>query len=353
MTRARRVKKYNAVGAYIFAGGFTIGMSERFNILAHLEEGDFGVETFKENFPQVTTFTAPRDWPTNELKLRGVDVVYCNPPCSPWSGASGKYASNDVREAPAAQSTRNAFSLVEKLDPTIWCWESVSNAYIKERTMSDYLTGQAAEMGYAATHFLHDVKFMGLPQARRRLMTVFHKVKLKFPNPKGKLISVMEALKGIDPGEPTTSNHKADKILKHVKQGEPMVKVWNRLYPGVKQGRPGFLHMRLFADKPSYTITGSDTKIHPFEDRRMTSAELAVLCGYPPDYKWASHGGRKYQELAKTVTPPAGRYMAAVFEAGLIANEPVEDGEEWLINYQTKSARVDAVDRLNHVERLR
>lgn len=347
-------KQFNAVGAYIYAGGFALGMRTKFNIVAHLEDGNFGVETFKLNFPKVPVYTDPTGWPLEALRAMGIHVVYCNPPCSPWSGASGKYASDADREAPLAKHTRNAFSLVEKLDPTIWVWESVSNAYTRERTMSDHLTGQAAEMGYAATHFLHDVKFMGLPQARRRLMTVFHKVKLEWPKTNQPLISVREALRGVKPGRLSDSAHSYDPKILHLTQpGEPMVKVWNRLYPGQKKGRPGFLHMRLHPDKPSYTITGSDTKIHPSQNRRMTAQELAVLCGYPVDYQWSAEGTQKYSELAKTVTPPAGRYMAAVFHAGLTRNEPVEEGEEWLVNYQAKSPRLDAVDRLDRVERLR
>jgi len=347
----RRVKKYNAVGAFIYAGGFTVGMSERFNILAHLEDGSFGVETFKLNFPTVPVYTKPAEWPLHELRGKA-HVVYCNPPCAPWSDAAGKFATGEAKAD--ARFTLMAFSLIEKLDPDIWVWESVSNAYVRNRSMSDHLTGQAAEMGYAATHFLHDAKFMGLPQARRRLMTVFHRVKIEWPKTNRPLVTVAEALEGVDPGPPSVSVRSYDpKILHLARPGEALVKVWNRMYPGQKKGRPGFLHVRLHPDKPSYTITGSDTKIHPTENRRMTAAEMAVLCGFPRNYRWATEGAAKYSELAKTVTPPAGRYMARVFEMALDRAEPVDEGEEWLVNYQTRSAKIDATERIDLVERLR
>lgn len=343
---------YNAVGAFIFAGGFTIGMSKRFNILAHLEDGMFGVETFKLNFPKIPVYTEPKSWPTAAIRAANkVHVVYCNPPCAPWSMA-GK---NKPDQNEARKYTLRAFGLIEELDPDIWVWESVSQAYTKEehRSMSDHLTGQALEAGYAATHFLHDVKFMGLPQARRRLMTVFHRVKIDWPKTNGRLVTVREALKGVkSDGVPALRPNEIE-MLKHTPPGGHMRGVWEKLHPGTSVGRPSFLTQRVPLDKPSCTIVGNANKFHPTKNRHLSPAEMAVLCGYPPDYKWASGPSRKVQELAKTVTAPAGAYMAKVFAAALDRNEPVDDGEEWLVNYQTKSTRLDAEDRINEVKRLR
>jgi site-specific DNA-cytosine methylase len=337
--------RFNAVGAYVFAGGFTIGMSEKFNVLAHLEDGQFGVETFKLNFPGIPVYADPPRWPLDALRRKVVDVVYGNPPCSPWSIADRTRKPMDKKEA---AMTENMFGLIEKLDPKVWVWESVSQAY--GSAMFGHLAGQALEAGYGVTRFLLDAKFMGLPQARRRLFTIFHKVKLAWPAPRRLTLTVAEALRGVRPDEVDEMNYDAE-IIPLLRPGEKAIHAWNRLHPGVKKNRPGFLHQRLNADGPSQTITGSNTKIHPTEDRRLSPAEAAVLCGYPRDYRWATTGGQKFKEVAKTVTLPAARYLAEVLYDGLAYGGPVDDGEMWTVNFQARSQRVDDFNMKTDIQR--
>lgn len=41
----------NALGCYIFAGGFSIGVKQAgFDVLGHVEAGNYGVQTFIKNF---------------------------------------------------------------------------------------------------------------------------------------------------------------------------------------------------------------------------------------------------------------------------------------------------------------
>jgi len=49
----RRCRRFRAVGAYIFAGGFTLGVRQHFNGLCHLEEGSYGVATMRKNQPDI------------------------------------------------------------------------------------------------------------------------------------------------------------------------------------------------------------------------------------------------------------------------------------------------------------
>jgi len=91
MPKVRRRKskpKPKAVGAYIFAGLFTVGVCEHFDVLCHLEDGPFGVATARKNWPDMPIHTDPATWPTKELRREGVTLIYCNPPCAPWSKAA-------------------------------------------------------------------------------------------------------------------------------------------------------------------------------------------------------------------------------------------------------------------------
>jgi site-specific DNA-cytosine methylase len=119
---------YEAVGVYIFAGGFTIGMSDTFNIRGHLEDGMFGVPTFKANFPRVPVWTNPDRWPV--AKFQGIDVVYGNPPCAPWSpvGRSMRHGSENWRTDANVDCARRLIEYGLKVQPTIWVMESVSRS---------------------------------------------------------------------------------------------------------------------------------------------------------------------------------------------------------------------------------
>jgi hypothetical protein len=48
-----------AIGSYIFAGGFTIGVKKHFDIEAHLEGDGYGADTFSLNYPEIPVFVGP------------------------------------------------------------------------------------------------------------------------------------------------------------------------------------------------------------------------------------------------------------------------------------------------------
>lgn len=72
-----------ALGAYIFAGGFTVGVKRHFDVLAHLEgDGGYGASSVRLNYPKLPIFYGPDRWPLDELAARPtIDLIYGNPPC--------------------------------------------------------------------------------------------------------------------------------------------------------------------------------------------------------------------------------------------------------------------------------
>ncbi len=75
-----------ALGAYIFHGGFTIGVknSGMFEVLAHLEgAGAYGKDSCQLNWPGFPVYHAEDQWPLE--KFEGVDFIYANPPCAIFS----------------------------------------------------------------------------------------------------------------------------------------------------------------------------------------------------------------------------------------------------------------------------
>ncbi len=341
------MKKFNAVGAYIYAGGFTVGMEKHFQVLAHLEDGDFGVATVKRNMPGLPVYTEPAEWPLSFLKSRGCDVCYANPPCAPWSSAGN-------RTAVSAAQTRDHMTLellMVELDPTIWVWESVPGAYVGEHDeLSQHITNVAIDRGFSVYHFLHDSKFFGLPQQRRRVFTIASKVEIIFPVPRSELVTVGEALQSVEnPGEIPSFSYKWQSYLPFVGQGERLRTV---VLKAQEPPAPGFLIHRAHPDNVSRTLLGGVHVIHPWEDRFIGVNEAKALCGYPADYEFDRAGGDYFQQIAKAVTPAAGNYLGNALYLSLDANRPTS-GEEHEVKYWAQSPRVTDERMLLENRRLR
>lgn len=328
-------KKHQALGAYVFAGGFTIGMSKHFDIVGHLEDGNFGVPTFQANFPDIPVHTRPQRWPLQ--KYAGVPVIYANPPCSPWSAAGKQKGGSD-------ENTRHVVrmaGLAGELQPKIWVWESVTNAYLKGGDFLDRVTGQLLEDGYSVTYFLHDVKTMGMPQQRRRVLVIGSKIEIDFKVPRHQMQTCGPALEGIEPDWVPVISPKWTELFPMVKPGKTLRDVWDEVHDGQSSGRPGFLYRRLDPDKPSGSILGGATLIHPYEDRMLSPAEAAILCGFPKSYKWEASNQKKYERVGKTVTPPLGNYLGRTLSRALDDDVPIRQQRVEVINYQCVSPRLD------------
>lgn len=314
-----------AVGAYIFAGGFTVGVKRAgFEVVGHLEDGDYGVETSQRNHPGLEVWRRPEEWPNGH----GIDFVYSNPPCAPWSAAGLKgrdFSSGYDPRDPRVSCFQRAFGLLERLRPRVLAIESVTQAYTRGRPMLDAMSREAEGLGYATTFALHDAYDCGLPQRRRRVFAVFHDVEMLWerPAPGDGPRTVREALAGLvdEPREVGKLTPSLARGLHLVKPGEKLRAVFGRAFPGTPL--PSFLRQRLHWDRPSPTHLGAQGTVlyHPDEDREISVREAQVLCGYPASYEFvASTIVKKHAQVAQAVTPPAGAWIAATVRRSVEAN---------------------------------
>ena len=342
--------KHVAVGAYIYAGGFTVGMLEYLDVIAHLEDGDFGVETVHRNLPSVATYTNPTTWPLAMIKSRGCRVCFANPPCAPWSmaGRGGRVSLSD----PRVTSHKNSLRLLDEIEPDVWAWESVTQAYLgKHDELSQHVTEYGMERGYSVYHFLHDAKFMGLPQQRRRVLTILSRVRIDFEPPDHPIVTIAEALQSVqDPGNITPLSKKYADYVPLVKPGQSLREVYLQYNdpPG-----PKWLDHRPIPDRPSSTQIGSDHILHPFEDRFLGINEVARICGYPDGYVFDPDAGYPVAQAARAVTPPVGRYLGRTLASALDRGDYFTTPEEWEINYMGVSNRIADTRMKREVKRLR
>lgn len=326
MTRPR------ALGAYIFAGGFTLGVREHFDVVAHLEnEQAYGAATAQRNFPGLSVHRGFAGWPVEEMRALDIPFVYGNPPCAAWSLAGampGKSKSETWRDDPRVSCTTEHFSLLERLRPRVWVWESVTQAFITGREFVDDLARRGMEMGYSATVYLHDAQWLGVPHRRKRFMLILHDVELDLPAPTWESETVSEALRRINDigevhGSAATYQRSYGWLLPHARGTTDLAKTFNEVMGddpprnerGNVKGRPSFLLRRDMPDRVAATIMHE--RVHPTEDRFMTLKELAHLCGFPTNYE-LNYGDM--HELSRGVMPPVGEHVAARVAAAIRAD---------------------------------
>ena len=170
-----------ALGAYIFAGGFALGVKKHCEILAHFEMKP-GVykKTFQANFSNIEYYEGEENWPKDKFKNK-VDFIYCNPPCAPWSNlGSTQKGAMAWKDDPRIACWRNAFSLLKDLKPKAIVLESVPRVYSKNGgyEMIQQLTKEANELGYYTTHLLIDGGYTGLNHSRKRFFFIATKYHL-------------------------------------------------------------------------------------------------------------------------------------------------------------------------------
>lgn len=287
-------------------------------ILTYWPTGKFGVETSRTNHGVQIHVSKEAIWPECSA-----DLIYCNPPCAPWSTAGTRPVSLgvaprdysrgfDPRDARVSCFTQ-CFDQLERVRPTVLVVESVQQAWTKGRVFVDSQLSRAKALGYGTSILLHDGFDCGLPTHRRRVFFVAHKV----------------ALQGVV--RPETSGPRTVREALAVMAGEDpgtrLRDTYDRLYKGPQlspvRGRPGFLHRRLEWDKPCPVTTGGCTLYHPDENRSISVREVALLCGYPKDYSLVGSVSSCYAQLAKAVTPPCGAWIASLISKSLSLGYPV------------------------------
>lgn len=328
---------YRALGAYIFAGGFTVGVSRHFDVKCHLEGNNYGVPVVKRNFPDLPVHVGVGNWPVDELAGEKWDFIYGNPPCAAWSAnnpkSHGKQNDGGWENDPRVNCTRTFFGLLGKLKPTVWAWESVCQAPDKGKPFVDELTRAAIALGYSVSQVFHDAQYLGVPQVRRRWFLVCHKVELAFVPPAfGSVMTAAAALKNIKPrGKPAydgRSHVQFDKYLPKIKPGTRLRHFWEEhVCPPEKQvlsaagvkGRCGQGHIRLRPDRPAVGTVGY-AMCHPTQHRFLHINEVQALAGFPQAYvidrgtKW---GSAELDLIARGVCPPVGEWLAKSVKASL------------------------------------
>jgi DNA (cytosine-5)-methyltransferase 1 len=343
-------EKLTALGAHVYAGGFTVGVRRAgFRVLAHLEEWEFGVETARRNLG-VEVRVGPGSWHPEEF--RGADLVYCNPPCASWSEAGRKVIAKERNTARWSHDGRTkctelCFELVAAVRPKVFIWESVAAATVNGAGFVEGRIALCHDLGYDVHGLLFNGADCGLPQTRRRFFFVASRVRF---DPRPPPLVEEAARRGVDPcalwrtprqvirqelgrrvGEYERVLKTYDRIVDEARPGEPLHKAYMRLHRGrppvSERGQradcPGFMHQKVDPDRHAPTVTGSAHLYHWGEHRTLSVDEMKVICGYPANYEFVGRLGDRYAQIAKAVLPPPAEWLARQVRAAIEAGRPV------------------------------
>lgn len=351
----------NAVGVHIYAGGFTLGAVNHFNVLAHLEAGAYGLETIEANFPGLKVYSPENEWPVASLANECVHCIYGNPPCAPFSinNKSDTHWTDD----PRVNDIKNQFALLSRIRPNVWIWESVQPAYKKGRPLVDELANKAMDLGYAVSFVLFDAQWLGIPQRRRRFFFVAHNVELPWhlseitaePPRVGEVLdSIPEELIG-EPFHEAFKRHAY--LIPHTPPGKSLRVAFDQMMEDGKierelnkmgqiKGRPSWGGVRLDGEGVAPTMVGYGWA-HPYEDRPLSLVEMQVLTTFPPEYEFVGTGPTSL--MARGVLPKVADWLMGIVAQGILADRPVEP-QTFEVDIKKPVVRVQPLRRLKQLD---
>lgn len=319
-----------AIGINIYGGGFTLGVMKHFEVLGQWEECKLGMKTFDMNFRGIHRPLELNHWPV-EAYSGAVDFVYANPPCVPWSTATGlKGATVHNRQYDKRLDlTVHTMEAAMELKPDVFISESVENGYDIGKGYYERYKEQWMNLGYSVTYFLNDAILQQAPCRRRRFHFIAHKHKLQLRKTPliGKIKTVRDSIGDIEHRIGELDNHDnknfapsvltiAHKVPEYGLIRETIAKLSN--YKGT---RMTFWARKLAWDFPAPTMVGFDL-LHP-SNRWITHREALRLCTYPDSFKIY-----KPVEAIDAVLPNVAEFLALTAKKTILKAESQEQSFE-------------------------
>lgn len=260
------------------------------------------------------------------LEAGDVDLLDGSPPCASFS-ISGARARNWDKENSYSEIRQRVddlfyeyIRLLRGLQPKTFVAENVDGLIkgVSKGYFKDILRNLRAS-GYCVEARVLDAQWLGVPQARRRLIFVGVRSDLQrlpvFPAPLAHRYSLYDALASlVAPVEPETS-------ISRYKIGA----LWNTLKPGEGHAKR-FNLVRASWLKPCPTLTagagrgGTASISHPDEQRKFSIAELKRICAFPDDYVLVGSYEQQAERLGRAVPPVMMAAIATSLKGVLHAN---------------------------------
>lgn len=375
---------FTAASTFSGCGGSSLGYRMAgFRVLYANEFIPAARETYRANAAPYThlddrdirTVTAQSVLDLIGLKAGELDLLDGSPPCASFSTAGKREKGwGEVKKySDSEQRSDDLFfefaRLVDGIKPKVFVAENVSGL-VKGSAKGYFLEILAAlkACGYRVSARLLDAQWLGVPQARQRLIFVGVRNDLQIdpvhPTPLPYRYSIRDALPWItrvdhdtsgqwstgngpfgtakwqtldEPArtigaQPVTGNGMAgagDLLLQVIEPEADISRFaigeqWDKIGPG-GQSDKYFQLVRPDADGPSPTITASGgtsslaAVTHPFQKRKFSIAELRRICGFPDDFVLTGSYAQQWERLGRAVPPVMMSHIAATVRDSILS----------------------------------
>lgn len=326
---------FNAVSTFSGCGGSSLGYRMAgFRMLWASEFIPAAADTYRANAAPYTHLdtrdirqvTANDILDTLDLEVGELDLLDGSPPCAAFSTAGKREAGWGVVKtySDTRQRVDDLFfeftRILADLQPRVFVAENVPG--LVQGTAKGYFKEILAALrrpGYRVKARLLDAQWLGVPQARRRLIFVGVRDDLGVdpvhPKPLPYRYTVRDAI-GDLPGA-------YDDLAEDPETGQPLTlrgyaieRFWHELRPGEGHKKRTSLK-RLAWDQPCSTIVaragtaGTAAITHPDHPRYPTLAELRRLGGFPDDFQLTGNYYRRWERIGRAVPPVMMAQIAA------------------------------------------
>jgi DNA (cytosine-5)-methyltransferase 1 len=320
-------------------------------------------KTYKANHPEsiLDTRDIRRVKPeeilaATKLQPGELDLLDGSPPCASFSTAGKKEAGWGLvkKYSDSEQRTDDLFfefvRILRGLRPKTFVAENVSGL-VKGSAKGYFLEilGELKKSGYRVEAKLLDAQWLGVPQARQRIIFVGVRddlgLKPAHPTPLSYRYTVRDALPWITAvrggnkvmgGDtlglaPYQFEVEAETNIDRFAIGEE----WDRMgKPGTTSEKYRSL-VRPALDKPCSTVTcppngsfspsapsSSASVVHPTEKRKFSIAELRRICAFPDDFILTGSYAQQWERLGRSVPPIMMRAIASTVRDQILNGLP-------------------------------
>lgn len=330
---------YTLVSTFTGAGGSCTGYRMAgFRTVYASEFVRAAADTYRANWPDVPLDDRDiRETTGDDIRRMAIldrfDVLEGSPPCSSFT-TSGRREKlwgqvkhySDERSQRTDDLFDEYIRLLAELQPRVFTAENVAGI-VSGKALGFFLRylRQMEEAGYVVEARVLDAQWLGVPQARRRLIFIGIRrdeydagMRHEWPVPLPYSYSAAEAFEGLPPtrvesfvtGKTVVDEDVAPSIL-----GYSIDKHYDSA-TGNHRRRLNLKRYRL--NRPQGTIVaiggtsaGTGSIVHPTERRKFSIAELKRIGGYPDDYLLTGTFGQRWERIGRSVPPVMSAAIAA------------------------------------------
>jgi len=374
VAKAKGTNGYTMVLTFSGAGGSCLGFEMAgFDIKYANEFVPEAQHTYAANHPSVILDTRDIRSVTGKdilsqikLKVGELDLLEGSPPCASFSTAGnrekdwGKVKGYSDTTQRADDLFFEYSRLVKEMQPKVFVAENVSGL-VRGKALGYFklILAEFKSHGYEVEARLLDASWLGVPQARKRLIFIGvrndiaadYGVKPTYPKPLAYRYTVRDVLPNVsrmklggkpdnwkkpDAPSPTIMASDAvtsptayfssggyiettDGIFQDPETGAPISlekyaigPEWDKLPPG-GHSKKYFTLVKSHLDEPAQTITaqggnvGAAAITHPTQKRKFTLDELRLLSSFPKDFKLTGTFEQRWERVGRSVPPIMAR----------------------------------------------